>query len=124
MKRLALLVVLLSMLTAAQASSRHSSHSHRKTNRSKTNQAPGSRAIPAIRSESARSAFRQESPCPSTGKTTGKCPGYVVTHLQPLECNGSDAPYNMQWQTIAEAKSKHRTDANCKPRPRSSLPKK
>jgi hypothetical protein len=32
----------------------------------------------------------------------GACPGYVIDHINPLECGGADAPFNMQWQTIAE----------------------
>src|SRR6266853_1431181 len=29
-------------------------------------------------------AFVKEHPCPSTGKTKGRCPGYVVDHIKPL----------------------------------------
>jgi hypothetical protein len=29
------------------------------------------------RSKAAKSAFERQTPCPSTGKTSGKCPGYV-----------------------------------------------
>jgi hypothetical protein len=45
-------------------------------------------------------------PCPSTGRTSGSCPGYVVDHVTPLKRNGADRPSNMQWQTVAEAKAK------------------
>ena len=41
-------------------------------------------------------------------------PGYVVDHIVPLECGGADSPGNMQWQTIAEAKAKDRTERNCR----------
>src|SRR5258706_2002875 len=58
------------------------------------------------RSKAARSAFEQQTPCPSTGKTHGACPGYVVDHVQALECGGADGPSNMQWQTVADAKAK------------------
>lgn len=34
--------------------------------------------------------------------------GYVIDHITPLACGGSDAPSNMQWQTKAEAKAKDR----------------
>src|SRR5439155_22917630 len=37
------------------------------------------------RSESARLAFEHHHPCPSTGKTSGACPGYVVDHIVPLK---------------------------------------
>jgi hypothetical protein len=66
------------------------------------------------RSSSAKAAFERESPCPSTGKTSGKCPGYVVDHVRPLECGGADAPSNMQWQTTADAKAKDRTERSCR----------
>jgi hypothetical protein len=58
------------------------------------------------RSEHAKDEFRKSHPCPSTGKTYGACPGYVVDHIQALKHGGADAPYNMQWQTAAEARAK------------------
>src|ERR1700682_5969672 len=58
------------------------------------------------RSGAAKSAFERQSPCPSTGKTNGRCSGYVVDHMTPLECGGADAPPNMQWETTADAKAK------------------
>jgi hypothetical protein len=45
-------------------------------------------------------------PCPSTGKTHGSCPGYVVDHVQALKHGGADSPSNMQWQTKEAAKAK------------------
>lgn len=42
--------------------------------------------------------FRRHNPCPSTGRTTGRCSGYVVDHLKPLCAGGPDLPSNMQWQ--------------------------
>lgn len=39
------------------------------------------------------------SPCPSTGKRSGSCPGFVVDHVHPLCAGGADHPSNMQWQT-------------------------
>jgi hypothetical protein len=65
------------------------------------------------RSKAAKSAFEREAPCPSTGKTHGACPGYVVDHVQALECGGADAPSNMQWQTVADAKAKDKTERSC-----------
>jgi hypothetical protein len=38
-----------------------------------------------------------------TGYPRGR-KGYVVDHIVPLECGGADAPSNMQWQTVREAK--------------------
>ena len=58
------------------------------------------------RSAAARNAFRRSHPCPATGLVRGACPGYVIDHVKPLACGGADAPFNMQWQTRAEAKAK------------------
>lgn len=58
------------------------------------------------RTKSARTAFQRSYACPSTGKSSGACPGYVVDHIQPLACGGDDLASNMQWQTIADAKKK------------------
>jgi hypothetical protein len=65
------------------------------------------------RNKAARSEFERQAPCPSTGKTRGACPGYVVDHISALECGGADAPSNMQWQTIADAKAKDKTERSC-----------
>lgn len=62
------------------------------------------------RSRAARADFQRTHPCPSTGKSSGACPGYVIDHVQPLKRGGADAPSNMQWQTTQEAKIKDRTE--------------
>jgi hypothetical protein len=62
------------------------------------------------RSSTAKRDFQRQHPCPSTGKTSGGCPGYVVDHVQALKHGGADAPSNMQWQTKAEAKAKDRVE--------------
>ncbi len=59
-----------------------------------------------------RSAFVKSHPCPSTGKTSGACPGYVVDHVRPLACGGADSPSNMQWQTEASGKIKDAYERN------------
>jgi hypothetical protein len=56
------------------------------------------------RSEKAKHAFEVQS-----GYPHGR-PGYVVDHIIPLVCGGPDAPSNMQWQTIAAAKAKDKTE--------------
>jgi hypothetical protein len=55
-------------------------------------------------------AFKKSHPCPSTGKTSGACPGYVIDHIQPLKRGGVDSPGNMQWQTKAAAKAKDKVE--------------
>lgn len=62
------------------------------------------------RSPEARSAFKQLHSCPSTGLSYGSCPGYVIDHVNPLACGGPDAPSNMQWQTVADGKSKDKVE--------------
>jgi len=64
-----------------------------------------------------RAAFMKEHPCPSTGKTKGRCAGYVVDHIKPLCAGGPDHPINMQWQTVKQAKKKDRLEREqCKRR--------
>lgn len=60
-------------------------------------------------------AFRSANPCPATGAPRGACPGWVVDHVVPLCAGGADAPHNMQWQSVAEAKAKDREEhATCR----------
>jgi hypothetical protein len=58
------------------------------------------------RSPKAKSDFKKSHPCPSTGKSSGACPGYVIDHVKPLKRGGADKPNNMQWQTKEAAKQK------------------
>jgi hypothetical protein len=60
------------------------------------------------RSPKARASFRYSNPCPSSGKSSGACPGYVIDHVVALKRGGADAPRNMQWQTREAAKAKDR----------------
>ena len=60
------------------------------------------------RSAKAKDDFKKLHPCPSTGKSSGSCPGYVIDHIVPLKRGGPDASANMQWQTKAEAQEKDR----------------
>lgn len=62
------------------------------------------------RSAAAVSAFKRDNPCPATGKTRGKCPGFVVDHREPLCAGGADDPGNMQWQELAASKLKDREE--------------
>lgn len=70
--------------------------------------APGERDAHGrlARSEAAKHAFEKAHPCPSTGKSSGACPGYVIDHITALKRGGADDASNMQWQTVAEAKAK------------------
>lgn len=72
-----------------------------------------------VRSSAAKGAFAKTHACPSTGRHTVSCKGYVIDHVRSLDCGGADAPSNMQWQTIAAGKAKdkwERNGATCKHR--------
>jgi len=58
------------------------------------------------RSRAVTREFQREHPCPSTGRTSGACPGYRKDHIVPLACGGPDAVSNLQWQTISDARAK------------------
>lgn len=45
-------------------------------------------------------AFKKIHPCPSTGKSTGACPGWNIDHVIPLANGGCDAVPNLQWLPI------------------------
>ena len=60
------------------------------------------------RSAIAKSDFKHQQPCPSTGRAHGACPGWVIDHIVPLKRGGADHPHNMQWQTTLDAKDKDR----------------
>ena len=62
------------------------------------------------RSASAKHAFMQMHPCPINGATSGKCPGYVIDHVQALAEGGADDPSNMQWENKEAAKAKDKTE--------------
>jgi hypothetical protein len=48
------------------------------------------------RSLEVKREFQRQHPCPSTGRATGACPGYIKDHIVPLACGGPDAVSNMQ----------------------------
>lgn len=122
-------------LSSAKESGSHSpSHSGGKSNATSGSHSKGSRptaapggsgshsgsgshnkAAPGVRRDAhgriardprATNAFRTQQPCPSTGKSSGSCPGYVIDHVVPLKRGGADSPGNMQWQTEGAAKQK------------------
>jgi len=60
------------------------------------------------RRPAARHAFARQ-----TGFPNGR-PGYIVDHMIPVACGGANAPRNMQWQTLAAATLKDKTErAGC-----------
>jgi hypothetical protein len=67
-------------------------------------------ASAATRPSNAEIMFRLDNPCPATGATRGACKGYVIDRVIPLVCGGAEAPENMRWATLAEAKAKARWD--------------
>ena len=107
--------------TGSHSSSYHSSYSssgshkssHTASTHSKSNYCttcPRDKNGHIKRSSEARSAFMKSNPCPSTGKSSGRCPGYVVDHIKPLKRGGADSPSNMQWQTTQAAKDKDKRE--------------
>ena len=62
------------------------------------------------RSSTSKREFERSKPCPSTGKSGGNCAGYIIDHVKPLACGGSDSPGNMAWQTTADAKAKDKVE--------------
>jgi hypothetical protein len=70
----------------------------------------------AHRSQAVLRQFQLEHPCPSTGLTSGACPGWVKDHIVPLCHGGPDLPTNLQWQTVEDAKLKDRWECTRKGR--------
>jgi len=68
--------------------------------------APSLASAREYRSLEVKHEFQRQHPCPSTGRPTGACPGYVKDHIRALACGGPDSVANMQWQTVAAAKAK------------------
>jgi hypothetical protein len=94
-------------------SSSSTSHSHSSSGHHNKNYAEGverDKNGKIKRSEKAKDDFKHSHPCPSTGKTSGSCPGYVIDHVTPLKRGGADDPSNMQWQTTADAKAKDKVE--------------
>lgn len=52
------------------------------------------------------SAFKKVHPCPSTGKTSGACPGWIMDHVIPLACGGADSVGNLQWLPVESWRAK------------------
>lgn len=124
----AVLAIAPGALHAKDGGSKHSGSSHsskphssspRPSHASGSGTHPRSHAAPGVkrdkhgriaRSEESKEAFKKSHPCPSTGKSGGACPGYVIDHVVPLKRGGADAPSNMQWQTSRAAKAKDKVE--------------
>jgi hypothetical protein len=101
---IATLLLAFSLAVPAVATSHRSGTSYH--HRSGNHYGWGTHRSRVHRSTEAKAAFKRQQPCPSTGKSSGPCPGYVIDHVKPLACGGADDPSNMQWQTAAEGKAK------------------
>ena len=118
MKR-ALIGGLISLLLAAPAFSKGGGHGSGHSSHATSSTHHGGKAAQGVardkhgriaRSGRARAEFKKEHPCPSTGKSSGGCPGYVIDHVHPLKRGGADRPENMQWQTRQAAREKDKTE--------------
>jgi hypothetical protein len=49
------------------------------------------------RNPAATREFQRQNPCPSTGKTNGRCLGCVKDHVVPPCAGGANALSNMPW---------------------------
>ena len=62
------------------------------------------------RSSQPKTEFMRSHPCPSTGKISGNCPGYIIDHTQALKSGGTDTANNMEWQSTAAARAKDKIE--------------
>jgi hypothetical protein len=124
LKRIALTTIiglLLSFSAIAQKGGSHSSSTHSSSRSSTAASKPSKTSVPKkstvaqrnSKGKIKRSATARKDFMKQTGYAKGR-KGYVVDHVVPLECGGSDAPSNMRWQTIAEGKIKDRMERNCR----------
>lgn len=110
-------------LAAAKGSGGHTggnrASGHSSSHAGSRSHGSGSRTVPGVardshgriaRSPQARKEFKKSHPCPSTGRSSGACPGYMIDHVVPLKRGGPDRPSNMQWQTKEAAKEKDKTE--------------
>ena len=75
----------------------------------------GSVEAKSYRDPQVRAAFMLQHPCPSTGKTRGRCDGWQVDHRLPLCFYGVDELWNLQWLTVKEHREKTKLDVKvCK----------
>lgn len=101
-------VLAFSLPSLAEYSLPHSSSSHSKHYSNYCSNCERDNNGHIKRSAEAKREFRKSHPCPSTGKVSGACAGYVIDHITPLKRGGADNPANMQWQTAEDARLKDR----------------
>ena len=81
-----------------------------------------SSTLAAQRSPTVRAEYQRAVPCPSTGKPTGRCPGYELDHITPLKCGGRDHVANLQWLTTKQHREKTAREAKMRCKPSPALP--
>jgi hypothetical protein len=98
-----LMVLSAFLLTISPVLARSSSHSgsHAKSSTSRPKCASGTVTAKA-KSSVAKHSFESSHPCPSTGKTSGPRPGYVIDHVKPLKRGGTDS---LQYAMADEGRS-------------------
>jgi hypothetical protein len=77
--------------------------------RRRASTAPPTATPAAARARTARSAAARHAFEVQSGYPDGR-PGYIIDHIVPLACGGTDTPANMQWQTAAQATAKDRSE--------------
>jgi hypothetical protein len=99
------LFLCVSQLSFARRGSYSGSRSSHRSYHSPTYRSHSNRAISSRHGRIHRSAAAKREFMKQTGHPHGWS-GHVVDHVVPLACGGADAPSNMQWQTVEEAKAK------------------
>ncbi|HEX7625057.1 MAG TPA: hypothetical protein VF400_15875 [Anaeromyxobacteraceae bacterium] len=57
-----------------------------------------------------RDLYQRSHACPSTGKTSGTCPGYVVGYVLSPRRGGTYQQSNLRWMTLEDAERAREQD--------------